>query len=156
MSAVVSVCAGAAIADPPNKIKDFFAAGAGETESPDADGIYMAKYDEVTNFTSHHLVMHELVPYTTYGVQVNSLSGAEFPNSVSGFTAPVAFTTNHKGKGMFDVQFPFNSSVDPVVLVFVWDGAMMVDPITGDLMLDLDALDVVTEQELRAIGVASF
>lgn len=154
LTAAVSVCAGAAMAAPPSKVKSFYAAGPGVTESPNVDGMYMAKYDPSSNLTNHHMVIHDLRPSTTYGIQVNSYWGPDAPNSIPGFTSPVAFTTNHKGKGKFDVQLPFDSSVDPTVLIFIWDGAMTIDPITGDLMVDFDALEFVTDDEVRAIGVA--
>lgn len=150
--AALSLCAGAAYASPPTLIAGFQPAGPGEVESPCADGLSILDYNERTGYSSFYLLMVGLKPNTTYGVQVNSAVVPESPNSTFGFTSPLAFTTGPWGIGTYNLQLPSDVTNDPLVFIFIWDQAMMIDPITGDLIPDFDAMEYVSDEEIRAVG----
>lgn len=84
-------------------------------ESPAVDGVASLKYQAGPGTTRVSVVMHNLLPNTTYGVAVFS--------DGPGTSVPQAFTTNNGGNGNFQGEFPQDATtLNPVVVIYRWDG----------------------------------
>lgn len=109
------------------KFKAFLPAGVGDSANPQVDGMATLKYMADTGFTRLHLNVSDLVPNTTYSVMVDQADNPE----VSTGNRLMAFTTNHKGHGVFqsDTFAVGNiSGGQPRVTLYIWDGTFDDDP----------------------------
>jgi hypothetical protein len=134
LAGVVAACACfvAAIGVAPLRFTSFHAAGNGVTENPCVDGMCKVKYKRQTDMSSIQITIRDLKPNTTYGVLLDG--------DGSGFSDPLAFTTDCHGHGSYTRDFPQDATIDTILKVYVWDG-------------DIDTIFDVSDDEVRAVGV---
>jgi hypothetical protein len=144
--AVLCGLTAAALAVPPTlwKFKNWVAYGEGAdplTGNPNVDGIAIMKINS-DNSTNISLVLHGLRPNEMYSVQV-ARDGMPIHNNVE------AFTTNSKGKGMYDWTGDFGANTgEPVVYIYQWNGRC--DPLLPGV-----PDDIIDPDEERAMAIPS-
>lgn len=139
LTLTVTACAFLAVAMGANskaKIRAFSPVGNGLTENAECDGVAMFSFSEHEGLTDVHVVLHEFLPNTIYGIKVESDGG--------GFSDPIAVQTNPGGNGNYQTTVPQDRTGHPRVTVYIWDGNF-----------DPDSIDAVSSDEIRAVGTAS-
>ncbi len=116
------------------KVRAIPAAGVnGLAENPDADGMAILNYHSGNNATEVQVIISDFLPNTTYGVKVEG--------GISGFSDPIAITTNAKGNGNYHNSTNFDITTNATVTIYIWDG-------------DIDSIFEISADELRAEGSA--
>lgn len=138
LTMTVVACAFLAVAMGVNtktKIRSFSPVGNGLIENVDCDGMAMISYSDHDGMTDVQVVLHDFLPNTIYGIKLTSDGG--------GFSDPIAVQTNPAGNGNYHTSLPQNRTGHPMVTVYIWDGNF-----------DPDSIDIVTDDEKRAVGTA--
>ena len=92
----------------------------------------MVSYDADNGASTLTLEVRHLLPHTLYGVQLDG--------DGSGFSDPQAFTTDAFGRGDYTHVVAQDATPDRTCKIYNWDG-------------DLDTIDVVSDMEVRAVGI---
>jgi hypothetical protein len=132
------------------KFTAFLPWGPGTSENPNVDGMCTLKYEGkiqqgqlINDQTRIHIVLHNLQPNTTYGVQVTGV----IDGNRDGGTAPFAFTTSSNGMGTYSSVYPRNLTNIPRLYIFKFDGNWdAIDDVTLEYRADYPYEEPVYDQ----------